>query len=76
MTIDDAKRELPNILVQMPDGKTYNGRVTGRALEFPMVSVQYDGKLHSKGHRPWIDFQSTWAQIARKATDGTSIIYC
>ena len=75
MTIDDAKRNLPNVLVQMPDSKTHWGRVTGRALKFPMVSVPYDGKLHSKGHPPWIDFETSWEQIARKATDGTPIIY-
>lgn len=76
MTIEDAKRDLPRILVKMPNGKTYTGRVSGRKLQFPIITVLYDGKLHSKGHPPWIDFSSTWEQVAKKATDGTLIIYC
>jgi len=76
MTIDQAKRDLPPVLVKMPDGKTYTGRVSGRLNRFPTVTVPYDGKLHSKGPLPWIDFHTSWAQVARVATDGSAITYC
>ena len=76
MTIDQAKRDLPPVLVTMPNGKTYTGRVSGRLRRFPLVSVPYDGVLHSASPQPWIDFETSWAQIARKATDGTPIMYC
>lgn len=75
MTISDAKRELPDVLVKMPNNKIYRGRVSGRKLQFPMVTVLHDDKLFSKGWPPWIDFETTWEQIARKATDRTPIIY-
>ncbi len=76
MTISDAKRELPSVLVKMPNNKTYWGRVSGRKLQFPTVTILHGDKLFSKGRRPWIDFKTSWEQIARKATDRTPIIYC
>ena len=76
MTIEEAKRELPSVSVKMPNGKIYPGRVTGRCNPHPTVTIQYDYKIHSKSPKPWIDFQCSWAQVARKATDGTPIIYC
>ncbi len=76
MTIQDAKRDLPSVLVTMPNGKTYSARVSGRLNNQATVTVPYDGKLHTAGPKPWIDFHTSWAQIARKATDGTAIVYC
>jgi len=68
MNIEDAKRDLPNVRVKMPNGTTFIGKVTGRKNRFPTVSVLFSecGEF---------SFQTSWAQIARKATDGTSITY-
>ena len=75
MNIEQAKRDLPNILVKMPNGKTVTGKVSGRLLPLAQVSVPYDGKIHSHGPKPWIDFNTSWAQIARCATDNSAITF-
>ena len=75
MTIDEAKEILPSVWVLMPNGKRYSGRVTGRRCQFPTVTVPYDGLLHSKGPLPWIDFKTSWQQIADFAETDKSITY-
>lgn len=69
MNISEAKRDLPSVKVKMPNGVTLIGKVYGRNNKFPTVSVvtpEY-GEL---------SFETSWAQIARKATDDTAINYC
>jgi hypothetical protein len=69
MNIAEAKRDLPNVRVKMQNGVILTGKVYGRENKFPTVSVQTPeyGEL---------SFETSWAQIARKATDGTTINYC
>lgn len=80
MTAIEARRDLPAVTVKMPDGKTYPARVTGRLNQFPTVTVRFTHQRHAKhlrdfGGSAWIDFQSTWEQIARVATSGEPITY-
>ena len=81
MTITEAKLELPAVLVRMPNGTIYQGRVTGRKNPFPTVTISFIHQHHKKHLRDfdgchWIDFQSTWAQVARVATNNQPINYC
>ncbi len=81
MTPAQARADLPNILVRMPNGKTYTARVTGRMNQFPTVTISFCHQQHAKhlhdfGGSPWIDFQSTWEQVARCATNNEPILYC
>lgn len=75
MTIAEVKKQLPNVQVTMPNGKTYIGRVSGRLNHFPTVTVDYDGILHSKGPPPWIDFHPTWTKVTYSVNTTTPLIY-
>ena len=80
MTTDQAKRDLPSVNVKMPDGKVYPARVSGRLNPFPTVTVSFCHQPHKKhlrdfGGAPWIDFQSTWPQVARVADTGEPIVF-
>ena len=80
MTPSEARRELPEVSVKMPDGKVYPARVTGRLNPFPTVTISFIHQNHKRhlrdfGGSPWIDFSSTWEQIARVATSGEPIVF-
>ena len=69
MNMNEAKRDLPDVKVRMPNGVTLTGTVSGRKNKFPTVSIwtpEY-GEF---------SFQTSWTQIARAATDDTEINYC
>jgi hypothetical protein len=69
MTMDEAKRDLPDVKVKMPNGVILTGKVSGRKNKFPTVSVftpEYGA----------FSFETSWAQIAWAATDDTAINYC
>ena len=81
MTVDQARRELPAVNVKMPDGKVYPARVSGRLNQFPTITVSFIHQPHKKrlrdfGGSPWIDFHTSWAQVARVAETGEPITFC
>ena len=60
-TIDKVKEDLPDVRV-LVKGKEYRGRVSGRRLDFPVVSVPEIG-VHE---------EFSWAAICRAINDN----YC
>lgn len=56
MNMDEAKRDLSNVKVKMPNGVIFTGKVTGRLNRYATVSVETSecGVLH---------FETSWAQI-------------
>ena len=77
-TIAKVKAELPTVLVRLGESKhIHTGRVSGRLLEFPQVTVgslDYNCKACNKAHHlrgvPWMDYQFAWATIANALNEG------
>lgn len=68
MNIAEAKRDLPNVKVKMPNGVILTGKVSGRKNRFPTVSV-------STPEYGELSFETSWAQIVWAASDDTAINY-
>lgn len=64
LTIDQFKATLPDMPVSF-QGKTYTGRVRGRKLPFPVVSIQVGGT--------WIDFEYTWKGLTASYNRGATL---
>ena len=74
MTIDEAKRDLPDVLAEVM-GRVYTGKVAGRLRSFPVVLVKTGPERNRTDPSFEFEFKTSWEQIARKATDGTTIKY-
>ena len=59
-TIATVKAELPSVRVRIAKGKIVDGRLSGRLNEFATVCCGW-----STAGRDWVDFQFSWATIAR-----------
>lgn len=68
MTIEQVKRELPNVKVRI-GRKVATGRVSGRLNKFATVSVTNEGTLH-RNTPIWMDWQFSWEAIAHAVTTG------
>jgi hypothetical protein len=75
MNATQAKQDLPDVWVKMPNGKYYVGDTSGRRNELALVGINYDGKLHSAGPPLRVYFHASWADIAKAAiVDGQRTI--
>ncbi len=77
MTASEAKRDLPNVTVRLPNGEVYPARVSGRLNKFATVTISYIHQTRRRSLRsfgaPWIDYQYSWDAVAKSATDGTPL---
>ena len=70
MTIEEVKRDLPQVKIEVAKGKVVWARTSGRKCEDCLVTVTNTVR---NGIDPWKDWHFAWATVARAVTNNTPL---
>lgn len=66
-SMDKVKRDLPYVKVRL-NGRTFDGKLSGRLNEQATVSLGYSTSL-----RDWVDFHFSWETVTRAVLENRTL---